>query len=88
MFEAAIKALTQMSSPPFRRVLLKSIGLALLMIVLFGIGLHRLFSWMADSGADLGRSHDRLRAAHAPGACWSGCCRSRRRSASSPARCS
>ena len=27
MFDAAIKALTQMFSPPFRRVLLKSIGL-------------------------------------------------------------
>jgi CysZ protein len=38
MFDAAIKALTQMFSPPFRRVLLKSIGLALLMIILVGIG--------------------------------------------------
>ena len=43
MFDAAIKALTQMFSPPFRRVLLKSIGLALLMIVLVGIGLNRVF---------------------------------------------
>jgi len=51
MFDAAIKALTQMFSPPFRRVLLKSIGLALLMIILVGIGLNRVFSWMADSGA-------------------------------------
>ena len=51
MFDAAIKALTQMFSPPFRRVLLKSIGLALLMIILMGIGLNRVFSWMADSGA-------------------------------------
>jgi CysZ protein len=51
MFDAAIKALTQMFSPPFRRVLFKSIGLALLMIILVGIGLNRVFSWMADSGA-------------------------------------
>ena len=51
MFDAAIKALTQMFSPPFRRVLFKSIGLALLMIILIGIGLNRVFSWMADSGA-------------------------------------
>ena len=51
MLDAAVKALTQMFSPPFRRVLLKSIGLALLMIILVGIGLNRLFSWMADSGA-------------------------------------
>jgi uncharacterized protein involved in cysteine biosynthesis len=51
MFDAAIKALTQMFSPPFRRVLFKSIGLALLMVILVGIGLNRVFSWMADSGA-------------------------------------
>jgi CysZ protein len=51
MFDAAVKALTQMFAPPFRRVLLKSIGLALLLIVLAGIGLNRVFSWMAESGA-------------------------------------
>ena len=51
MFDAAIKALTQMLSPPFRRVLLKSIGLGLVLIVLIGVGLNRLFSWMATSGA-------------------------------------
>ena len=51
MFEAAIKALIQMFSPPFRRVLLKSIGLGAILIVLVGIGLNRVFSWMAASGA-------------------------------------
>ncbi len=51
MFDAAIKALTQMFSPPFRRVLLKSIGLGLVLIVLIGVGLNRVFSWMATSGA-------------------------------------
>jgi CysZ protein len=51
MFDAAIKALTQMFSPPFRRVLLKSIGLGLVLIVLMGIGLQRVFSWMATAGA-------------------------------------
>src|SRR3954470_23043677 len=51
MFEAAIKALTQLFSPEFRRVLLKSIGLALVLIVLIGIGLNRVFSWMATAGA-------------------------------------
>ena len=51
MFDAAIRALTQMFSPPFRRVLLKSIGLGLILIVLIGVGLNRLFSWMATSGA-------------------------------------
>jgi CysZ protein len=50
MFDAAFKALAQMTSPEFRRVLFKAIGLALVMIVVFGIGLHRVFSWMAQSG--------------------------------------
>jgi CysZ protein len=51
MFDAAFKALAQMASPEFRRVLLKAIGLALVMIVLFGVGLHRVFSWAAEGGA-------------------------------------
>jgi CysZ protein len=51
MFDAAIKALAQMFTPPFRRVLLKSIGLGLILIVLIGVGLNRVFSWMATSGA-------------------------------------
>jgi CysZ protein len=50
MFEAAGKALSQMSSPPFRRVLLKAAALALLVIVLLGIALNRLFAWMAEGG--------------------------------------
>jgi uncharacterized protein involved in cysteine biosynthesis len=50
MFEAAVKALTQMVSPPFRHVLFKSIGLALVMIVLIGVGLNHVFSWIAASG--------------------------------------
>ncbi len=50
MLDAAIKALSQMFSPSFRKVLLKSIGLGLVMIVLVGIGLQRLFSWLATSG--------------------------------------
>jgi uncharacterized protein involved in cysteine biosynthesis len=51
MFDAASKALTQMFSPEFRRVLLKSIGLALLTIVLIGIGLNWLFDWLTDASA-------------------------------------
>jgi CysZ protein len=51
MFDAAIKALIEMVSPPFRQVLLKSIGLALGLIVLIGIALGRVFSWLATSGA-------------------------------------
>ena len=50
MLDAAVKALSQMFSPPFRTVLLKSIGLALLLIVLIGIGLNRLLVWLASAG--------------------------------------
>jgi len=51
MIEAVTKSLSQMFTPPFRRVLLKSIGLALIVIVVIGIGLQRVFAWMATSGA-------------------------------------
>jgi CysZ protein len=51
MIPSAFLALSQMTTPPFRRVLLKSVGLALLIVVLLGIGLHRLFAWMASGGA-------------------------------------
>lgn len=51
MIDAAVKALSQMFSPPLRRVLLKSIGLALLVIVIIGVGLQRLLSALAESGA-------------------------------------
>jgi CysZ protein len=50
MLDAAIKALSQMFSPPFRTVLLKAVGLALALIVMMGIGLHRLFVWLASAG--------------------------------------
>ena len=50
MFEAIFSALGQMTSPVFRRVLLKAIGLAVIMLILIGIGLNRLFTWMATTG--------------------------------------
>ena len=50
MFGAAAKALAQMFTPPFRAVLLKSIGLAILVLIVFGIGLHRLLGWLAGIG--------------------------------------
>ncbi|MBV9558053.1 MAG: sulfate transporter family protein [Pseudolabrys sp.] len=52
MFTAAAKALAEMLSPPLRAVLLKAIGLALVLIVLIGVGLQRVFSWLATSGAN------------------------------------
>jgi CysZ protein len=51
MFDAAVKALTQMFTPPFRAVLLKSIGLAILVLILMGVALHRLLAWLAAQGA-------------------------------------
>jgi CysZ protein len=50
MLDAAAQALTQMFSPPFRAVLLKSIGLALILIIILGIGLHHLLAWLAGAG--------------------------------------
>jgi CysZ protein len=52
MIDAAVKALSQMFSPPLRAVLLKSVGLALLTIVIIGIGLQRLLASLAESGAN------------------------------------
>ena len=52
MLDAAIKALAQMSTPPFRAVLLKSTALALALIVVIGIVLQRLLSFLAGIGAD------------------------------------
>jgi hypothetical protein len=39
-----------MFTPPFRAVLLKSVGLAILLLILLGVGLHRLFGWLAGIG--------------------------------------
>src|SRR3954451_7250424 len=51
MLDAATKAIAQMFTPPSPRVLLKSIGLALLVLILLAVGLHRLFGWLAGEGA-------------------------------------
>lgn len=63
MFDAAIKALSQMVSPPLRSILWKAIGLALLLIALTAVGLQRALSWLAGSGEQwahttLGPSYD------------------------------
>jgi uncharacterized protein involved in cysteine biosynthesis len=50
MLAAAAQAFSDMLSPPFRAVLMKSIGLALLLIVMMAIGLHHLFTWLAGAG--------------------------------------
>ena len=50
MLDAAVKALSQMFSPPFRTVLWKSVALALVLIVLIGIGVYRLLIWLTTAG--------------------------------------
>ena len=50
MLDAAVKALSQILSPPMRAILWRSIGLALVLIVVLAIGLQRLLSWFATSG--------------------------------------
>ena len=50
MLTAAARALSQILSPPMRSILWKSIGLALVLIVVLAIGLQRLLSWFAVYG--------------------------------------
>jgi CysZ protein len=50
MLDAAVKALSQILSPPMRAILWKAIGLALVLIVALAVGLQRLLSWFATSG--------------------------------------
>ena len=50
MLDAAVRSLSQMMSPPFRSVLWRSVGLALVLIVLIGVGLHRVLIWLAGAG--------------------------------------
>jgi CysZ protein len=50
MLDAAVKALSQILSPPMRTILWRSIGLALVLIVVLAIGLQRALSWFATYG--------------------------------------
>src|ERR1700744_6561505 len=50
MLAAALKALSQILSPPMRSILLRSIGLALALIAVVAIGLQGLLSWLATWG--------------------------------------
>jgi CysZ protein len=50
MLDAAVKALSQILSPRMRSILWRSIGLALVLIVVLSIALQRLLSWLATSG--------------------------------------
>lgn len=57
MIDAVVKALNQMFTPPFRRVLLKAIGLALIMVVLLGVGMYYGFTWLAELGTAWGQNN-------------------------------
>jgi uncharacterized protein involved in cysteine biosynthesis len=50
MLDAAIKALSQLVSPEFRTVLLKSAGLAIALLAAVFIVLYRLIGWLRDVG--------------------------------------
>ena len=50
MFDAAIKALNQIFSPPFRVILLKAVGLAIAFLAVIMIALHRVSIWLAETG--------------------------------------
>jgi CysZ protein len=51
MFDAAIKSITQMFSPPLRAVLWRSIALALVLIVVVGIAFGKLLIWLIGNGS-------------------------------------
>ncbi|MBR0824826.1 sulfate transporter family protein [Bradyrhizobium manausense] len=50
MLDAAVKALSQILSPPMRSILWRSIGVALVLITVLAFGLQRLLSWFATYG--------------------------------------
>src|SRR6185503_14303708 len=50
MLDAAVKALSQILSPPMRTILWRSIGLALVLVTVLAIGLQRALSWFATYG--------------------------------------
>jgi CysZ protein len=50
MLDAAVKALAQMGSPPFRALLIKSVALAIVLLVVLGIGMDRGLVWLIERG--------------------------------------
>ncbi len=52
MLDAVLKALGQMFSQPFRMVLLKSVGLAIVFLVLVAIVLFSLLEWLSGAGKE------------------------------------
>src|SRR5580693_1663271 len=56
MLDAAVKALSQILSPPMRSILWRSVALALVLITVLAIGLQRLLSWFATYGEGWGEA--------------------------------
>jgi uncharacterized protein involved in cysteine biosynthesis len=50
MLDAAAKALAQIFSPGLRKILLRAIGLALVLIIVLAVALQRLLVWLAGEG--------------------------------------
>jgi CysZ protein len=50
MLDAAFRALNEMFSPPFRMVLMKSVGAAVLCVTAVAIALFRLLEWLSAAG--------------------------------------
>jgi CysZ protein len=67
MFDAAAKALSQLFTPALRAVLTKAVGLALVLIAIIGIVLHRLIASLAEAGANWAEQTSGF----APHAAWS-----------------
>jgi CysZ protein len=57
MLDAAIKSLAQMASPPLRAILLKSIGLAIVLLIAIGIGIDRGLMLLVERGGALLEAH-------------------------------
>src|SRR5262245_47084522 len=70
MIDAFIKALSQMFAPALRRVLLKAVGLALIVIVFIGILMQRLLAACADAGANWAPRASEQASGMAPHAAW------------------
>src|SRR5262249_2852020 len=57
MLDAAIKALAQMASPPFRALLIKSAALAIVLLVVLGIGIDRGLVALIERGGAWVETH-------------------------------
>lgn len=71
MLSAAVKSLSQLLSPPFRSILLKSAGTALIALIVLSVALQRLLSWAVDSGGEwIAATFPRLGASVVAGLEW------------------